>query len=594
MTAPMSSPWAVVRRHLRPDRRRLVLALGAVLASSGIVALGPVVVRYGIDQGIEAGDRTDLRVAVAAAAGLLVAGGLISGLRALLMVSIGQRLLHRLRTGAVAGVLSLDLAAFETRSRGDLQARLTSDVESLSGASEDLLPDVVRDAVLVLGGLVALGVLAPPLLLLAVLVLPPAVVAGRWLVARSRIVYPALLAQNGVGLGTLTEVIEGAPTIAALRASRGQAERLRGVDRTLESAALAAAAMRNRFYAALLVLQSAGTAAVVVGAGILVADDRVSVGTAAAAVLAVAGVYGPLSLLIGRLDDLLTAGAALSRIVELQDVPASSSAGEPLPVRGAARMEDVTYTYPGAPRPAVAAISLAVAPGEHVALVGATGSGKSTIARLMAGLAEPDDGRVSFGGVDLRAAARDDRRARLLLLPQESFLTAGSVADNARLAHPSLPDEVVEAAVDRLGLRPWVDSLPDGIRTEVGPSGGRLSAGERQLVALLRVAVADPGLVVLDEATSVLDPASEATVAEAMSRVCAGRAAVVVAHRSATAERCDRIVVMDAGRVVEDGAPADLVAAGGPYARLRAAGDESRSGEVSHRRASPSLDGARE
>ncbi len=560
-----------VAAELRAQRWRLGGALATVVVSAALVAAGPSVVRYAFDSGMLARDAGALRLAVGLALGLLLLTGLVGGLRTYLMTTLAQRVLHRMRCGVLAGVLARDLADHVTAPRGDVQARATSDIESLTSAVENLIPDFVRDLVLVVGGLVAVGILAPQLMLIAMLALPPAVLAGRWLLRRSAVVYPALYASNGRALGVVTETVEGAATIAALRAGERRLETVRTAGADLVRAELAAAALRNWFYSTLIVVQSAGTAAVVVGAGLLVTDGRVSVGTAAAAILALTGVYGPLSQAIGRLDEVLSARAAFVRVAELADraVPAGDDTGVDLPARGELELRGVGYRYPGAERePALVDVDLRVGPGEHLAVVGETGSGKSTLGRLAAGLLTPTAGTVSLGGVDLAAASSRARRKRLMLLPQETFLLSGTVADNARIATPEVDDAVVEAAADRLGVRGWIDSLPDGVRTDVGPAGSRLSTGERQLVALLRVAMADPAVLVLDEATSVLDPGLDAAVGEAMARLSADRVVIVVAHRPHTADRCDAAVVLRDGRVVERGTPAVLAGAGGAYARL--------------------------
>ena len=297
--------------------------------------------------------------------------------------------------------------------------------------------------------------------------------------------------------------------------------------------------MRNRFYPVLTVVQAAVAAAIVVVASLWALDGTLTVGTAAAIVLALSGMLAPLIQLAGLLDDVLSARAALVRVTELASVPAVRAGTTALPERGRLVLEGVSFSYvPG--REVLHDVDLVVEPGERVALVGATGSGKSTITRLATGLADPDRGRVTVGGVDVRDAA--DRGGRLLLLPQETFLVSGTVADNVALAAPGLDRARLEEAAGQLGVGLDLDA-------EAGAGGSRLSAGERQLVALLRIVVADPAVVALDESTSLLDPQTEAEVSEALSRALAGRAVLIVAHREATARRCDLIVRVDAGRI---------------------------------------------
>lgn len=543
------------------SRGAAVVGVIAAVVGGAVVAAGPTAIRIAVDDGIRAGDRTVLVVAAAVYLGLQVAGGLATAVRAVAMSHASQALLHRLRAQAMAGTLRLELTDFETADRGDLQARLTSDVDALSSASEGLLPESVSHVVAIIGGFVALVVLSPWLALAAGVFVPPALVAGRWLRARSRVVYPELFRRNATAVGVLVELTEGAPTITAHRAGSRRAEALATANERLVEQAMRATDLRNRFYGTLAVLGALATAAVLVVAAVLVDRGTVSVGTGAAAVVALAGVFGPLSWLIGGLDEILRAHTALVRVGELAAL--DEQAGSPpssavaLPERGTLTMRDAHFAYV-AERPVLVGVDLVVPPGERVAVVGATGSGKSTLARLVVGLAAPDRGEVLLDDVPVRSVTAASRARRLALVTQESFLVDGTIADNVRLAAGDLDGEAVRGAVDALGLAGWIASLPAGVDTEIGDDGSRLSLGERQLVALLRAAASDPAVLVLDEATSVLDPVSEAAIGTALDRASRDRAVIVIAHRPATIARCDRVVLLDGGRVFATGAPADV------------------------------------
>jgi ATP-binding cassette subfamily B protein len=238
-----------------------------------------------------------------------------------------------------------------------------------------------------------------------------------------------------------------------------------------------------------------------------------------------------------------------------------------LPADGALELSEVTFAYGGG-SPVVKHVSLELEAGEHVALVGVTGAGKSTLAKLLTRQYDPQEGAIRLGGVDLRDGTLESLRHRIVMLPQEGHLFSGTIADNVRLADPEASDDAVRHALDQIGALARFESLPDGLQTDVQTRGVRLSAGERQLVGIARVALADPAVIVLDEATSSLDPATEAEVERALAAVVEGRTVIIIAHRLSTAERADRVVVMDNGHVVETASHEELVAQGERYASL--------------------------
>jgi ABC-type multidrug transport system fused ATPase/permease subunit len=308
----------------------------------------------------------------------------------------------------------------------------------------------------------------------------------------------------------------------------------------------------NGFFPVIIAVQSLVTVALLVVGGRMVSTGTASLGTVSAAVLGVATLYQPVGQLAEVLDQLQTARAALGRVVALLELPPGlpvPAVPRRLPAGGTLAVHGARFGYVP-DRQVLDGVDLVIEPGEVVGLVGESGAGKSTLAALVARWADRHHGRVTLGGTDLRELSPDGLRRAVAVLPQEGHLVRGTVADNVRLAHPEADDQQVVHAFDRLGLRNWVENLREGVRTRVGHGGGSLSAGERQLVALARVALADPRVMVLDEATSSLDPATAALVDTALHRALAGRAVLLVAHRPESAIRASRVVELVGGRLL--------------------------------------------
>jgi ATP-binding cassette subfamily B protein len=322
------------------------------------------------------------------------------------------------------------------------------------------------------------------------------------------------------------------------------------------------------FFPMIAFAQSLALASVLVVGGYLERHGRVTVGTIVAFSLYLISLFDPIARLGDWYTEFQSGRAALTKIAELLAEPVTVGTGTAsLPSSGTLSATGATFAYGGGV-PAAADISLSVGAGEHLALVGATGAGKSTLAKLLVRFYDPQEGAIAFDGVDLRTVATDELRRRIVFLPQEGHLFSGSLADNVRLGRPDADEHEVRSALAAIGALERFERLPDGLGTDVRSRGVRLSAGERQLVSIARVALADPAVIVLDEATSALDPRSEAAVERALATVAEGRTMITIAHRLSTAERADRVALLDGGRLVELASHDDLVRDGARYARL--------------------------
>jgi ATP-binding cassette subfamily B protein len=571
-------------RLARDQRRTAVAAVGFVALGTAAAVTGPLLVRHGIDAGISAGDRTQLWLAVA---GYVVVAGLayIGSRRQYLLVNrAGEGFLRTLRVRLFEHIQRQSLGFFDRNKAGVLISRMTADIESMSELVQWGLLQFVSAGILVSVSLVVMFVLSWQLSLVALGVLPLVVVASVRFQRSSNRAYLDVRDRVGQNLSRLQEDLAGVRVIQASVREDEQRRRFVESNRALFSAHMRTVRVSTWYFG---VVEAAGvlaTALGVLGGAWLVDRSSLSVGTVVAVVLLLAGLFEPVQQLSQLYNTVQSATASLHKMFEILDTPpdiAEHHGAVDLPATGDLVADGVGFTYAGAQRPALAGVTLRIAAGERLALVGPTGAGKSTLAKLISRLHDPTEGTISLAGIPLGGATLDSLRRRIVVVPQEGFMFNGTIADNLRLARPSASEDDLWGAIDRIGARHRFASLPDGLETEVRERGSRLSAGERQLVSLARAALVDPAVLVLDEATSNLDPGTEAEVESALDRLMVDRTVVVVAHRLSTVQRADRIVVCDlvdgVGTVVEVGTHDELVAVpDGRYAALARAWAASR------------------
>jgi len=577
-TGEQTGAWETIRRGvaLSPELKEGVggTAVLAVVATLGRVVV-PIAVQQTLDRGLGAAGGPDAgfmtSMAVAAAFAILVTGG-ASFLMTARLFTAAERGLATLRIKAFRHVHDLPLLTQNTERRGALVSRVTSDVDQVS-------------QFLIFGGMIAVvsvGQIAVATVVMAVyswqltlvvwICFLPLFLSLRYFQRRLSDAYGTVRRQMGILLSAVSEPVVGAAVVRSYAIEERTQERIdTAIDRHKRASTRAQGLTAFSF-------SLGGVSAGLANAGVLVigvllgVDDQITAGKVLAFAFLVTLFVGPVQMGTQVLTDAQNAIAGWRRVIGILDTPADvadpGAAGTPLP-RGAVALDfdHVGFAYPGGP-PVLHEVTLHVEPNTRLAVVGETGSGKTTLAKLLTRLMDPTTGAVRLDEVDLREVPFASLRERVVMVPQEGFLFDDTLRANARYGKLDATDSEIRDAAEQLGLADWLDGLPRGLDTQVGQRGESLSAGERQLVALIRAHLADPDLLVLDEATSAVDPALEMRIGRALERLTRGRTSVTIAHRMTTAENADEVLVVDKGEVVQRGSHDRLLQEGGVYGRL--------------------------
>ncbi|MET0306140.1 MAG: ABC transporter ATP-binding protein [Solirubrobacterales bacterium] len=563
---------------LRPYRGRVALTFIAMLAATAAGLAPPYLAGQAIDAGIITGDSEALTMIVVAFLAVALLYAVATYAQTYLVGWVGTRALQDLRERVFSHLQSMSIGFFTRRSPGVLVSRMTNDIEALNQLVTSGVVTLISSGLTLVGVIAIMLVLDFKLALVTFLTFPLVALASIVFRIASHGAYRATRERIAAVTAYLQETLSGVRVVRSFGQEPRHTTAMTELNEANREANMKTVYLNASYFPAVELLAAAGTAAIILYGGGQAIDKAIQIGTIVAFIGYLQVFFQPIQELSQLYTTYQQGMAALDKIFELLDTEPdmvdAPGAIDPGELRGEIEMDGVWFGYADDDW-ALQEVDLHVPPGQTLALVGATGAGKSTLAKLVARFYDPQRGRVLVDGQDLRGVQQGALRRQLGIVPQEGFLFSGSVRENIAFGRPEATLAEIEAAVSTVGASEFVAALPEGIETEVGERGVQLSAGQRQLVAFARALLAEPRILILDEATSNVDVRTERTIERGLERLLAGRTAIVIAHRLSTIRRAGKIVVLDGGRIAEAGTHDELIEADGPYSRLYGAWEEN-------------------
>ncbi len=562
----------------KPYKKKLALAFVCLLLFSSATLASPALIGYAIDHGL-APHQNRLLVEVTISLVILMMMSIIFGrIQSKIIAKIGETGLKDLRIKLFSHIMSLSLSFFTKVPAGKLVARMTSDFDAMEDLVQQGLVVFVTSALLFIATLVVLAAMSWQLFLVTLITLPPLIVLSRWFEKRSKAAYLQVRERIGNTLTSLQEGIAGVKVIQAFGRQEHTVDSFSSKNQAQLKANLKAIVISIKYFPVLETTGVVSTALMLGVGGVLVHDGIVPIGTVVAFILYLNTLYNPIQQMSQLYSQLQSAGAALTKVHEILEVKSDlkvSSDPVPMPSRGDFELVNVGFKYKEDLPLALSNVNLTISFGDHVAFVGPTGAGKSTLAKLICRFHDPTEGTITYGGTNLDQIEETSIRQGAIVVPQEGFLFSGTVEDNIKISKPEATTEEVFEALDSIGGLSMLTDLPEGLKTYIYERGSLLSSGQKQVVSLARAALANPRVLILDEATSNLDPFSARVIEDALDKLKQNRTLIVIAHRLNTAMKANSIIVIDEGKIVEVGTHSQLVLNKKKYAELFSAWEKN-------------------